>query len=79
MLLDHPELQERKSWVQSIHDIYEKQVMDVVASTDLTSLNTEKGSMVLTMDMCIYNAVQEKVIGKLTSAEKKKIGAKQEC
>jgi hypothetical protein len=48
-----------------------KQVMDGVEITDLTSLNTGKGSMGLTMDMSLDNALQEKALGKLTSAEKK--------
>jgi hypothetical protein len=48
-----------------------KQVMDGVESTDLTSLNTHKGSMGLTMDMFLDNALQEKALGKLTATEKK--------
>jgi hypothetical protein len=40
MRLDHPEPQEMKDRVQSINDIYEKQVIYGVAITDLTSLNT---------------------------------------
>jgi hypothetical protein len=43
VLLDHPELQETKDRVESIHDIYKKQVMDGVEITDLTSLNTGNG------------------------------------
>jgi hypothetical protein len=71
MLLDHPELQETKDRVESIHDIYKKQVMDGVETTDFTSLNTDKGSMGLTMDIFLDNALQEKALGKLTAAEKK--------
>jgi hypothetical protein len=71
VLLDHPELQETKDRVESINDIYKKQVMDGVDITDLTSLNTDKGSMGLTMDMFLDNALQEKAFGKLTAAEKK--------
>jgi hypothetical protein len=33
VLLDHPELEETNDRVQSIHDIYEKQVMDGFAIT----------------------------------------------
>jgi hypothetical protein len=57
VILDHPELQETK--------------MDGVAITDLTLLNTDKGSMGLTMDMFLNNALQERALGKLTPAEKK--------
>jgi hypothetical protein len=71
VLLDHPELQETKDRVQSINDIYEKQVMDGVTITDLTLLNTKKGSMGLTVDIFLDNALQEKAFGKLTAAEKK--------
>jgi hypothetical protein len=71
VLLDHPELQERKDRVESIKDIYKKQVMDGVEITDLNSLNTDKGSMGLTIEMFLYNALQEKALGKLTAAEKK--------
>jgi hypothetical protein len=44
--------------------------MDGVEITDLTSLNTDKGSMVLTMDMFLDNVLQEKALSKLTAAEK---------
>jgi hypothetical protein len=53
--------------------------MDGVEITDLTSLNTDKGSMGLTMDMFLDNALQDKALGKLTATEKKKSGAKWEC
>jgi hypothetical protein len=69
VLLEHPELQETNDRVQSINDIYQKEVMDGVAITELTSLNTEKGSMGLTMDMFIDHAVREKALVKLTDAE----------
>jgi hypothetical protein len=71
VLLDHPELQETKDRVESINDIYKKQVMDGVEITDLTSLNTDKGSMGLTMDMFLDNAIQDKALGKSTAGEKK--------
>jgi hypothetical protein len=45
--------------------------MDGVEITDLTSLNTDKGSMGLTMDAFLDNALQDKALGKLTAAEKK--------
>jgi hypothetical protein len=78
VLLHHPELQETNDRVQSINYIYEKQVMDGVAITDLTLLNTDKGSMGLTMDMFLDNALQERALGKLTAAEKRESGAKLE-
>jgi hypothetical protein len=68
VLLDHPELQETNGRVQSIHDIYEKQVMDGVAITDLALLTTDKGSMGLTMNMFLDNGVHGKELGKLTAA-----------
>jgi hypothetical protein len=45
--------------------------MDGVEITDLTSLNTDKGPMGLTMDMFLDNALQDKALGKLTAPEKK--------
>jgi hypothetical protein len=45
--------------------------MDCVEITDLTSPNTDKGPMGLTMDMFLDNALQEKALGKLTAAENK--------
>jgi hypothetical protein len=45
--------------------------MDRLAITDLTLLDTDKGSMGLTMDMFLDNALQERAIGKMTAAEKK--------
>jgi hypothetical protein len=69
VLMDHPELQETNDRVESINDIYKKQ--NCAEITDLTSLNTDKGSMGLTMDMFLDNALQDKAIGKLTAAEKK--------
>jgi hypothetical protein len=35
-----------------------KQVIDGLETTDLTSLNIDKGSMDPTMDMCLDNALQ---------------------
>jgi hypothetical protein len=72
VLLDRPELQETNDRVQSINEIYEKQVMDGVEITDLTLLNTDKGSMGLTMDMFLDNELQERALGKLTAAKKGK-------
>jgi hypothetical protein len=69
--LDQSDLQETKDRVQSIHDIYQKQVINGAAITDLTSLNTDKGSMGLNMDMFIDHAVQDTALRKLTAAEKK--------
>jgi hypothetical protein len=74
VLLDHPELQETNDTVQSITDIYENQVIDGVAITDVTFLNTAKGSMGLAMGMFLDNAPQERALGKLTAAEKKENG-----
>jgi hypothetical protein len=71
VILDKPELQETKDKVQSITYIYQKQVMDGVANTDLNSINTENGSMGPTMDTFLDHAVQEKTLSKLTDAEKK--------
>jgi hypothetical protein len=45
--------------------------MDGVIITDLTSLNTNKESMGLTVDMFLDHAVQEKALGKLAAAENK--------
>jgi hypothetical protein len=42
-----------------------------VEITDHTSLNVDKGSMGLAIDMFIDNALHEKALGKLTAAEKK--------
>jgi hypothetical protein len=47
--------------VKSINDIYKKEVMDGDEITDRISLNTDKGSMGLTMDMFLDNALQENV------------------
>jgi hypothetical protein len=57
VLLDHPELQETKDRVQSINAICEKQVIDGVVITDITLRNTDKGSMGLTGDMFLDNAL----------------------
>jgi hypothetical protein len=79
VLLDHPRLQETNDRVHSKNDIYEKQVKDGVAITDLTLLSTNKGSMGLTMEMFLDNALQEKALGKLTAAEKKEEWHQAEC
>jgi hypothetical protein len=71
VLLYHPELQETKDRGESINDIYKKQVIDGIEITDLTSLNTDKRSMGLTMDMFIDNTLKDKALGKLTAAKKK--------
>jgi hypothetical protein len=54
ILLDHPDLQETKERVTSIHGIYEKQVRDGIDIADLSTLNTDQGSMGLCMDMFLY-------------------------
>jgi hypothetical protein len=41
ILINHPELQETKDRVQSINDIYAKQVRNGVEITDLTMLHTK--------------------------------------
>jgi hypothetical protein len=74
VLLDHPELKETENKMQSINYIYERQIMDGVAITDLTSLNTNNGSTGLIIDIVLGHAVQEKALGKLTASEKKKRG-----
>jgi hypothetical protein len=71
VILDQPEMQETRDRVESIHNIYKKQVMDGVEITDLTLLNADKGYIGLTMDMFIDSALQEKALGKLSAAEKK--------
>jgi hypothetical protein len=71
ILLDHPELQETKDIVQSIREIYARQVREGVYITDLTSLNTEHGAMGLCMDMFLDHKVQENALGKLSACEKK--------
>jgi hypothetical protein len=57
--------------MQSINEIYAKQVRDGVHIVDLTSLNTDKVTMGLYMDMFLYHKVQESARGKLSVAEKK--------
>jgi hypothetical protein len=71
ILLDHPELQETKYRVELISEIYEKQVRDGVETTDLATLNTERGLMGLCMDMFLDHTVQKQALGKITPAEKK--------
>jgi hypothetical protein len=67
-------MQEMKDRVQSINCIYEKQVMDGVAITDLIPLNTEKGGTCLTVDIFLDHTVHQKALGKLTAAEREKNG-----
>jgi hypothetical protein len=57
-LLDHPEIQETKNRVQSIGEIYVRQVRQGVDITDLTSLNTEHGAMGMCMDKFLDHKVQ---------------------
>jgi hypothetical protein len=71
ILLDHPELQETKERVQSINEIYAKQVRDGVGIVDLTLLNTEKGAMGMCMEKFLDHTVQENALGKLFATEKK--------
>jgi hypothetical protein len=71
IMLDHPELQETKYRVRSIKEIYEQQVKDGVDIADLTSLNTDRGAMGLTMDMFLDHKVEENALGQLSAAAKK--------
>jgi hypothetical protein len=71
ILLDHPELQETKDRVRSIKDIYEQQVKDGVDIADLTSLNTDRGAMGLTMDMLLNHKVEENALGQLSATAQK--------
>ena len=57
--------------MQSINEIYEKQVRKGVEVTDLTMLNTMNGAMGQCMDMFLDHKVQENALGELTAAEKK--------
>jgi hypothetical protein len=43
----------------------------VLISLDLTTLNTEQGSMGLCMDMFLDHTVQDQALGQMTAAEKK--------
>jgi hypothetical protein len=69
ILLDHPELQETKERVQSINEIYAKQVRDGVNFFDLTLLNTEKGAMGMCMEMFLDHKFKENVLGELSDTE----------
>jgi hypothetical protein len=64
ILIDHPEVQETKEILQSINEIYAKQVRDGVEIVDLTLLNTEKGAMGMCMEVFL-DKVQENAFGKL--------------
>jgi hypothetical protein len=57
--------------VQSIGEIYVRQVREGVEITDLTSLNTENGAMGLFMNMFLDHKVQENALWKLSAWEKK--------
>jgi hypothetical protein len=70
-MLDHSELQETKDRARSIKEIYEQQVKDGVDIADLTSLNTYRGAMGLTMDMFLDHKVEENALGQLSAAAKK--------
>jgi hypothetical protein len=69
--LYHPALQETKDMFKSINEIYEKQVRYGIDITDLSTLNTNQGSMGLCMDMFLDQKVKEMALGKMTPAEKK--------
>jgi hypothetical protein len=71
-LAQNPELQETKDRVQSINDIYTKQMRTGVEITDITMLNTDNGAMGQCMDMFLDHKVQENALGKLTAVDKKK-------
>jgi hypothetical protein len=71
IMLDHPELQEKKDRARSIADLYEMQVKDGVDILDLTLLNTKRGTMGLMMDMFHYHKFEEKAIGQLINAQEK--------
>jgi hypothetical protein len=58
ILIDHPELQETKDIVQSINEIYAKQVRDGVEIVDLALFNTQKGAMGMCMEMFLDHKVQ---------------------
>jgi hypothetical protein len=58
ILLDHTELQETKDRMQSIGEIYVRQVREGVDITDIISLNTEHGAMGMCMDMFLDHKVQ---------------------
>jgi hypothetical protein len=55
---------------RSIHEIYEKHVMDGVDITDLFTLTTEQGLVGLCMDMFLDLKVREQELGQMAKAEK---------
>jgi hypothetical protein len=71
IMLDHPKFQETKDRVRSIKEIYEQQVKNCVDIADLTSLNTDRGVMGLTMDMFLDQKVKENALVQLSAAAKK--------
>jgi hypothetical protein len=71
IMLDHPELQEKKDRFRSITDIYEQQVNDGVVIADLTSLKTYRGAMGLAMDMFLDHKVEENALVQLSSSANK--------
>jgi hypothetical protein len=64
-------LQETKNKVRSIKEIYEQQVKDGVDIANLTSLNTYRGAIGLTMDMFLNNKIEENALGQLSAVAKK--------
>jgi hypothetical protein len=67
IIIDHPELQETKDRVQSIGEIYARQVREGVEITDLASLNMESGAMGMCMYMFLDHKVQENALGKFSA------------
>jgi hypothetical protein len=78
LLLDHPELQEKKERVHSINDIYEKQVIDGAEIIYVTLLDNEKGAIGMCMEMFLDHKVQEHALGKLSVTEKRRGGGRQD-
>jgi hypothetical protein len=79
ILLDNPELQEAKEKVQSINEIYTKQVRDGVEITDLTNLNTDKGVMGLCMDMFLDHKRSRKMhLGSYLQSKRRRGAVKQD-
>jgi hypothetical protein len=71
IIIDHPEVPETKKRLQSISEIYAKQVKYGVEVTYLTSLNTEKGYVGVCMDIFLDHKFQENALGKLPGIRKK--------
>jgi hypothetical protein len=71
ILLYHPELKETKDRVGSIKEIYEHHVNYGVDIADLTSLNTDRGEICLTMDIFFNHKVNENALGQLSAVAKK--------